>query len=111
MVLAGTIEGTVFGFALEPRAKASALNNSHGGGDAPLDGKVELGRLLLKFEHTSLCIKSVTCSRDQVRVHHLHGGRGTLPVTQCYALSTESVGRAFATSFVSGVIACVHLAR
>ncbi|CAM9286449.1 unnamed protein product [Scytosiphon promiscuus] len=91
LVLAGTVEGTVFAFHLRHREPSNETNHdSEGssdeggvgggvGGGVPGEagpraqvlrsdataGKMELGVLLMKFEHTRKSIEGVCCSQEQ----------------------------------------------
>lgn len=72
LVLAGTVEGTVFAFAVyEPPGDAFPPSVTGGGRGVSTPsgvgvGKAGLGRVLMKFEHTRRRIHNISCSRYQV---------------------------------------------
>lgn len=83
IVLAGTVEGTVFAFHLlqaqershqrgreaeddRPTVGGGGGGSAASGRDDPV-GRTELGTVLMKFEHTSEPIEGVCYSQEQVR--------------------------------------------
>lgn len=91
LVLAGTVEGTVFAFHLQQQEQpwngtshddqgdSDEEGGGRGDGGVPggasraqvlrpdgKGGKAELGVLLMKFEHTRKSIEGVCCSQEQV---------------------------------------------
>ncbi|CAM9608394.1 unnamed protein product, partial [Sphacelaria rigidula] len=58
LVMVGCAEGTVFGFALEPPPPDGSLA-------CGTKNKIQLGRLLMKLQHTRQRVTSVTCSREE----------------------------------------------
>lgn len=73
LLLAGTTEGTVFVFSM-PEPTALVARDGSGDGrrvSRPSDmvagvRETELGTVLMKFEHTTVSIESVSCSQEQV---------------------------------------------